>query len=199
MRVIVRVCNRYFFALFGEPSFEKVPSMMLSLLAWSPALNLAPPAAARALRVVSPVMRVPPFSGGIVPYNEYSGYNGVNPGQRQTEGRYSQYGNNNGLSYGGYQGQYQQQYGYNQQRRGRQYTGYSQQGNYQQQYGFNQQRRNMQYNQGYNQNYNQGYNQNYNNNYNQGSWGGGSRVRENVLAERGVGRWSGARGQQYRY
>merc|ERR1740133_564984 len=100
--------------------------MMLSLLAWSPALNLAPPAAARALRVVSPVMRVPPFSGGIVPYNEYSGYNGVNPGQRQTEGRYSQYGNNNGLSYGGYQGQYQQQYGYNQQRRGQQYLEYQQ-------------------------------------------------------------------------
>ena len=185
----------------------------LTMLIWmlaSPALNMAPPAAVRSLhhRMPPPAMHTrgdrQPFQSGIMPY---SGYNGVNPNSGgMLQGRYSQYQSNsyNQPTYnqGPYQGQYQQQYGLNQQRRGQQYGmgnggyggNYNQGGRYQQQYGMNQQRRGQQYGMG-----NGNYGGNYGGGY--GSYGGmgGGSVRESALSRLGAGRWSAARGQQYGY
>jgi len=206
-------------------------TLMWALVVACPALN--PAAAGRTLvshRLAPPVMlneRVPPFEGGITPYTgrQYTGYNGVNPGGA-LQGRYSQMQSssyNQPWHQGPYQGQYQQQYGFNQQRRDRQYTGYSQQGRYQQQYGFNQQRRGQQYGysrQGpYQQSYSQyplqygrdqqygssylgqqgdynDYDDNYDDYQQQGYGGRRSSVREGVLSRMGRTVSGRVRGQQ---
>ena len=152
---------------------------MLPWVLVSPALNVAP-AAVRSLhhRMAPPAMQMQndnqAYQSGIMPY---TGYNGVNPASgsmsSMMQGRYSQYPSNDYYNQpmydqGPYQGQYQQQYGFNQQRRDGQYSmggmggGYGNYyggGRYQQQYGFNQQRRGMQYGMG--------------NGYGDGGYGGG--------------------------
>ena len=168
------------------------------MLAWmlvSPALNVAP-AAVRSLhhRMAPPAMQMQndnqAYQSGIMPY---TGYNGVNPASgsmsSMMQGRYSQYPSNDYYNQpmydqGPYQGQYQQQYGFNQQRRDGQYSmggmggGYGNYyggGRYQQQYGFNQQRRGMQYGMG------NGYGDGGYGGYGGGYYGGGYNNQMNYL------------------